>query len=281
MERSSSLSALPEFLSGCGFEAVGDGALRLEGTYARPHVATDPRRLTVEAEAGTSAQLVLLHAASVECEVIFRLAEGADLSVVQIFTGEAFVSLEAEQAARSRFRLMTAQLAGSNSVGRVVLGGPGAECDLQGLLLLAEREHGEMSVRIEHRSADCRSLSLAKGVAGGEARGVFRGLVYVAPGAQHTDARQLSRNLLVGRGARIETLPQLEIYADDVQCSHGATVGQMDDEALFYMRQRGLSETQARALRLGGFAGEVVLRSPVEPLRAPLAEAVAAKLERM
>ena len=111
--------------------------------------------------------------------------------------------------------------------------------------------------------------------------GEFRGLVYVAPDAQRTAARQTSRNVVLGDEARITTRPQLEIYADDVKCSHGATVGQMDEDALLYMRQRGLSEAQARALLMEGFVADVVRRCGVEQLHEVLMRGVGEKLERM
>ncbi len=103
----------------------------------------------------------------------------------------------------------------------------------------------------------------------------------MAPDAQRTDARQQSRNVLLSDTARIVAEPQLEIYADDVKCSHGATVGRMEDDTILYMRQRGLSEAQARRLQIEGFVGDVVRRCGIEPLCEALAEAVAAKLERM
>ncbi|MDE7069830.1 MAG: SufD family Fe-S cluster assembly protein, partial [Alistipes sp.] len=99
--------------------------------------------------------------------------------------------------------------------------------------------------------------------------------------AQRTDARQQSRNLLLSRTARIEAQPQLEIYADDVRCSHGATVGQMDDDAILYMRQRGLSEVQARRLQLEGFAGEVIGRCSMESVREWIAGRIAERLNEM
>ena len=104
-------------------------------------------------------------------------------------------------------------------------------------------------LRVSHNVGLCTSNSLVKGVAGGSASCEFNGLVYVAQDAQNTDARQTSRNIVLGDEARIVTKPQLEIYADDVKCSHGATVGQLDDDAILYMRQRGLSEAQAPRLR--------------------------------
>jgi Fe-S cluster assembly protein SufD len=114
----------------------------------------------------------------------------------------------------------------------------------------------------------------------GKAHGSFAGLVYVAPDAQRTDSVQSSRNITVGE-ARIETLPQLEIYADDVKCSHGATVGQMNDDAILYMRQRGLSLADAKRLQIEGFVDDVVLHSVVEGSEAILAELLADKLTNL
>ena len=153
--------------------------------------------------------------------------------------------------------------------------------ELDGLFLAADKEHCEVGVRVSHNVPDCSSRSLVKGVAGGEATGAFQGLVYVAPGAQRTDAQQTSRNVELSTGARIVAKPQLEIYADDVKCTHGATVGQMDDEAILYMRQRGLSEQQARRLQMEGFVAAIAAHCAVEPLCEELYRRIVAKLERM
>ena len=127
--------------------------------------------------------------------------------------------------------------------------------------------------------ADCTSDSLVKGVAGGKATGEFYGLVYVAEDAQRTDARQTNRNIEIGPDAKIITKPQLEIYADDVKCSHGATVGQMDGEAIMYMRQRGLSEQQARHMQIEGFVNDIVLQAG--EIGQLLADELAQKLEKL
>ena len=150
-----------------------------------------------------------------------------------------------------------------------------------GVFLAGGEEHCVVKLRTNHNVPDCRSNSYIKGVAGGSARGEFCGLVYVAPDAQHTDAQQQNRNILLSETAHIATQPQLEIYADDVKCSHGATVGQMDSEAVLYMRQRGLSEVQARRLQIEGFVGDVVRRCGVEPLCETMMEAVRAKMEKL
>ena len=173
-----------------------------------------------------------------------------------------------------------AELTSANVSYRIDLDGAFARSELDGLFLAADKEHCEVGVRVSHNVPDCSSRSLVKGVAGGEATGAFQGLVYVAPGAQRTDAQQTSRNVELSTGARIVAKPQLEIYADDVKCTHGATVGQMDDEAILYMRQRGLSEAQARRVQIEGFVGDVVRRCGIEPLCEAAMEAVVAKLEK-
>lgn len=270
-----------EIIRGDGFAGFEGQVLRIDGFCDRPFAVTDTRKLSVEVADGAEGQLVLLHASPVEAEICFELKQGARLSVTEIFTDEAFVSLSVEQAADSILTLTMAQLTSANASYRVGLGGCGARCELHGVFLASGKERCEVAVRIEHNVADCRSESFVKGVAGGEARGAFRGLVYVAPDAQRTDARQQSRNLQLSRTAHITTRPQLEIYADDVKCSHGATVGQMDADAILYMRQRGLSETQARALQIEGFVADIVRHCGMESLRDALAEEVGAKLEKM
>ena len=138
------------------------------------------------------------------------------------------------------------------------LKGREAESRLYGLYLHGAEERCDVAVTVNHRVPDCRSYELVKGVAAGEATGSFTGRVYVAQDAQRTDAFQQSRNLLLSPSAHIYTRPQLEIYADDVKCSHGATVGQLDAEAIYYMRQRGIGLDEARRLQLHGFLNDVI-----------------------
>ena len=209
------------------------------------------------------------------------LAEGAQLELTELFTAEAFAEVSVKQAARSRCRLTTVLLSSANASYRIDLDGADAENELGGVFLAAGEEHCVLKLHTAHNVADCRSDSYVKGVAGGQAVGEFCGMVYVAPDAQRTDARQQSRNILLSRTARITTQPQLEIYADDVKCSHGATVGQMDAEAILYMRQRGLSEAQARRLQIEGFVGDVVTRCGIEPLCGAILERAAAKIETL
>lgn len=139
---------------------------------------------------------------------------------------------------------------------------PGSETRCSMLYMLGGDEKTDVNVSIHHNVPDCRSDVLVKGIAAGNSSGSFTGMVYVAQDAQRTEAYQQSRNLLLSETARIQTSPQLEIYADDVKCSHGATVGQQDGDEVYYMRQRGLSEAQARELQLAGFVDDIVMRIP-------------------
>lgn len=161
------------------------------------------------------------------------------------------------------------------------LAAPHASNELWGLYLCDGDEHCDIGVTTRHSSSDCSSYSLVKGAAAGDSVGAFSGHVYVAPDAQHTDAQQQSRNLLLSDRARIHTRPQLEIYADDVKCSHGATVGQLDDEAIYYMRQRGLSEAQARLLQIEGFAYDVTSHCRHAELCRYIGERTSDKFKRM
>lgn len=235
----------------------------------------------IEIAPGEERRIVAVHDRSDVSELSLVVGEGARLQLVELFTGEAFRTLKIRQMADSSADVTILQLGSANLDCTVDLAGRGAESRVNGLFLAADGDHCEFALRTNHLTSDCRSESTVKGVAGGSSTGEFRGLVYVAPDAQRTDARQTSRNIELGDGARIVTKPQLEIYADDVKCSHGATVGQLDGEAIFYMRQRGLSDRQARRLQIEGFAADVAGRCAIAALADTVAEAVAGQLETM
>lgn len=143
---------------------------------------------------------------------------------------------------------------------------------LNGLFMAAGRQHVDFHTRIDHAKAHGTSEEIYKGILDGRARGVFNGRVKVHPDAQKTDARQSNNNLLLSRDAEVDTKPELEIYADDVKCSHGATVGQLDEQILFYMRSRGIGENQARGLLTYGFARDILDRVDLVQLRDKLTE---------
>ncbi len=141
-----------------------------------------------------------------------------------------------------------------------VLAGEGGECLINGLFLGTERQHLDNYMHVEHAAPHCGSRQFYNGILDGQAHGVFHGRIVVHKDAQKTDAKQTNRNLLLSDDAQIDTKPQLEIYADDVKCTHGATIGQIEENALFYLQSRGISEAEARKLLLMAFAEECVDR---------------------
>lgn len=145
-----------------------------------------------------------------------------------------------------------------------------ASCVLNGLYMVDGRQHVDFHTRVDHIAPHCESDETYKGILDGHGRAVFNGQAHVHPGAQKTEAHQSNRNLLLSRTAEIDTKPQLEIYADDVACSHGATVGQLDNTMLFYLRSRGIAAEQARAMLTYGFAHDIVERMDLEPVKAYL-----------
>ena len=159
-----------------------------------------------------------------------------------------------------------------------VLAGEGAQAELDGLYLLNRNQHVDNYTTLQHSAPHCDSRELFKGILNDRARGIFRGRIIVDEGAQKTDSKQTNNNLLLSDDAFINTKPQLEIYADDVKCTHGATTGQLDPQALFYLRSRGLSEKAARSLLIYAFARELVDRIAVKPLADGMADYLTAWL---
>ena len=138
------------------------------------------------------------------------------------------------------------------------LQGPGAEAHIKGLYLCKADEKVHFRIVMHHRAPGCKSTQLINGIAGGKADVRFDGTIVVAPDAQQTEAYQENHNIVLTPEARVETKPQLEIYADDVKCSHGATVGQLNEDELFYMRSRGIPEPEARTLQMLSFLSPVI-----------------------
>ncbi len=154
----------------------------------------------------------------------------------------------------------------------------GAGCEIDGLYLAGDGQLTDHHLDIDHAVSACNSRATFKGLLSGQGRAVFDGRVAVQPGAQKTDAHLGNANLMLSRMAEVDTKPQLEIYADDVQCSHGTTVGQLDEEALFYLRSRGLDAAEARRMLSLAFAGEILERFPTAALREVLTQDVAGRL---
>jgi Fe-S cluster assembly protein SufD len=148
-----------------------------------------------------------------------------------------------------------------------VLAGEGGECLINGLFIGNGRQHLDNYMLVEHAKPHCGSRQFYNGILDGKSHGVFHGRIVVHKDAQKTDAKQTNRNLLLSDQAQIDTKPQLEIYADDVKCTHGATIGQMEENALFYLRSRGIDEVSARRLLLMAFASECLDRMQQGPAR--------------
>jgi len=245
---------------------------------------------------------------------LFVAGESSQLTVVETYagTGAYFNCPVTELAAgpnavvdhykvqresREAFHVATFQVQGKrNSVPRshsislggglvrndvnAVLAGEGIDCILNGLYLVDGRQHVDNHMRVEHAKPHCASHELYKGVLDGRARAVFNGLIHVHKGAQKTDTKQSNRNLLLSRDAIANSNPQLEIYADDVKCTHGSTVGQLDEDAVFYLRSRGIGQEAARSLLTWAFASDIVERIQVEPVRKDLEEFLFARLPK-
>ena len=243
--------------------------------------AIDPSRLRLTAARNARLRLVVLHTQPTAAQIELTAEAGASVELTELFTAAATVGLTLTQEASSSARLTLVGTRGAKLTCTTELTGADACCEQRALLLAGDDERCELQLRTNHRGAGCTSRAQVRGVAGGTATALFRGLVYVAPDAQRTDAVQQSRNVLLSETARIDALPQLEIYADDVQCSHGATVGLLDRDAIFYLRQRGLSESQARQLQLTGFVNELLHDGVPTPLGEALAELVETRLKAL
>jgi len=257
---------------------VSDGAGR--------QIMTHPRTLVVAEEQSQAA--IVEDYVSIGEEAAFSNAvtelvagEGAVVShfLVERENLAAFnvSTLRLEQARASNVASHSILLGGGlvrNNV-HPVLAGDGAECLINGLFVGAGKQHLDNYMLVEHAQPQCSSRQFYNGILAGHARGVFHGRIVVHKDAQKTDAKQTNRNLLLSDTARIDTKPQLEIHADDVKCTHGATIGQIEEEQLFYLRSRGFPAVEARNLLLYAFAAECLDR-----MKEPAARAFAEQLIR-
>ncbi|MFL2547469.1 MAG: Fe-S cluster assembly protein SufD [Candidatus Rariloculaceae bacterium] len=266
----------------------------------------------------TALQLIFLSseqpAVAQQPRIAINLASGAQITVIQQFLGDARSAswtnavTKIAQAPGSELRLyrvqdhadeqfhtelLSAELADDSNleVGYMDLGGalvrndiqidlagPNARCDLFGLFVANEGQHVDNHIRIDHSAPETRSQQTFRSIIGDQGRGVFSGKVVVHKDAQKIDAQQSSDNLLLSERGEIDTKPELEIYADDVKCAHGATVGQLDEEQLFYLRARGMNEKTARGLLTFAFANAILLRLQNSALRERVTDKV---LERL
>lgn len=237
------------------------------------------RRILIVLGKGAQAKLLV-------CDHAMDEVKFLSTQVIEVFAGENSVfdlyELEETHNQCTRFsNLFVHQEAGSNvllngvtlhngmtrNTTEVTLAGRGAEIKMLGMAIEDKQQRVDNNTFIDHAVSDCTSHELYKYVLDDAAVGAFAGKVLVRPGAQHTVSQQTNRNLCATREAHMYTQPQLEIYADDVKCGHGATVGQLDENALFYMRQRGISEKEARMMLMFAFVNEVVDEIRLAPLK--------------
>ncbi len=163
---------------------------------------------------------------------------------------------------------------------RTNLAGEGVECVLNGLYLTKGDQLADHHMVVEHAQPNCNSHEYFNGILDGRSKGVFHGRILVRKIAQKTDAKQTNKNLLLSDNATVDTKPQLEIYADDVKCTHGATIGQLNEESIFYLRARGIGEDRARRMLIHAFAGEIIDRVRFQPAREELDKIVWDRLEQ-
>lgn len=272
--------------------------LKVEKPIHVLHVTTWERQLVQPRDLfmlheGAEAEVIIEHIALDTPEAFVNsvrecvVREGARLTIHKLqheVNGPANISFEGVRvASKGHFSLSTATLDGAlvrNDVS-VSLAGPEAHAELNGVYLLNGTTHCDNHTYIGHDVPDCTSDELYKGIVAGKGTSVFNGKVYVKQDAQRTRAYQSNANILLGDDAKVYTKPELEIYADDVKCSHGCTIGRLDEKGLFYLRSRGVSEAEARKLMAHAFITEAVERVQNEEWKAVLTSLIDAKLARL
>ncbi len=266
-----------------------DKPIHLVFISAGADVAAHPRNLIV-LEQGAAAAVIETYlsfgqeASLTNAVTEIRIGDGARLDHVKVqreSTAAFHVGTsDARQGRDSSYQSFSyatgAELSRTNIY--TVLDGEGAHATLHGLYMVEGSQHVDHQTCIEHAQPNCTSYEVYKGVLDGRSHGVFNGKVYVRPEAQKTDGKQSNNNLLLSPDARVDTKPQLEIFADDVKCTHGATIGRLDENALFYFRSRGIPEPRARILLTYAFAAEVIEEIELEPVRTELERLVLARV---
>lgn len=239
-------------------------------------------------ESGQQRQIVVLddseHLQAHEefCDIVVK--ENAFLEMYRIQNLDNTASLKThihihqERDSRVHFVVISFNAGDLSNHIEVDIDGEGSETQVYGLYLVDKKQHVENYLKINHNVAHCTSDTRFKGIMDDEASAVFNGHVYVAPGAQKTDAQQNNANIILTPTAKIDTKPFLEIYADDVKCSHGTSTGQLDQEAMFYMRQRGISKANARMLLMYAFAAEISNHIRIEDLQETIDDMIKRRL---
>ncbi|MCX7011999.1 MAG: Fe-S cluster assembly protein SufD [Candidatus Sumerlaeota bacterium] len=260
-------------------------------TSAAEPFVTHPRNLLI-ADEGAEAKIVETYAGlsgaayftNATTELVVGPAANVEHYKLQFESPAAFhlATIQVRQERASRFAshtLSTGGLLARNDI-NVALAGEGCEGALHGLYLGAGKQHLDSHTLLEHASPRCSSREVYKGILDGESSAVFNGCIQVHPHAQKTDALQSNKCLLLSDAAAIHTQPQLKIYADDVKCTHGASVGRLDQSALHYLRSRGIAEAEARALMIYAFANEVIDGFRIDSLRERLGRRIVERFQR-
>jgi Fe-S cluster assembly protein SufD len=247
-------------------------------------------RIVIQADTNSSATIVESYASTGDTAYLtnvvidFQIEDSAHIrhykvqreSAAGFHIATTFANLEA----RAKYETTSINLGGAISRHDidVVMNHEGAECAVDGLYMVEGNQHTDTHSLIDHRQPHCTSRQLYKGILDGKSRAVFNGKVFVRHGAQQTDAQQTNKNLLLSKDAQIDTKPQLEIYADDVKCTHGAAIGQLEEDELFYLQSRGINPALAKNMLTYGFAEEVIERIRIDSIRRELDEAVLNRL---
>jgi Fe-S cluster assembly protein SufD len=251
-------SATPAAMVTRSLVVVGGGA---RATFIETHEGPDRQDYQVN----TVLQLVVGDEAQVDH---FKITREGDTAI-------HIATLLANIGARAQFNQLGFSAGGAVVRNQlfVLLAGEGTDAKLRGLSLLADRQHSDTTLAVDHSAAGSQSREVFKAVVDDEARAVFQGKITVRPSAQKTDAKMMTRALLLSDSAEADGKPELEIFADDVQCGHGATTGALDDQLKFYLMARGIPEQEAEALLIQAFAGEVIEAIEHEGIRSALMDA--------
>ena len=253
-------------------------------------VMTTPQTVVV-AEDETSVCIVETYAGLGEgayltnANTTIRAGNGAAVTCYRVqretLSGFHVASTASIQERDSRYVLVTVSLGGqlSRHDVRMVMNGEGGEGRLDGLYVMRDRQHVDHQTVIEHAKPHCQSFEYFNGILDDRARAVFNGRIIVRPGAQKTDSKQTNNNLLLSESARADSQPQLEIYADDVRCTHGATLGPLDRQSLFYLQTRGINADAARRLLTYGFSRQILDGIESDPVRTVLERLVIERLD--
>ncbi|MDE2180821.1 MAG: Fe-S cluster assembly protein SufD [candidate division NC10 bacterium] len=261
------------FVSSARFRSVDDKSGFATVSYPRNLivVGSHSQARIVESYVGLSNEVYCTNAVT---EIVGGENAMIDYYKVQRESEEAFhvATVQAQLGRDSTFSSYAIDLGGAlvrNNLD-VALEGEGAECTLNGLYMVTGRQHVDNHTRIDHVQPHCNSRQLYKGILDGKSRGVFNGKIVVHKAAQKTDAKQVNKNLLLSEDAVIDSKPQLEIFNNDVKCTHGTTIGQHDQEAMFYLRSRGVDRGAAESLLTYAFASELLSRITIKPVRSRL-----------